>query len=211
MLYSFPPQQPTRIDPYNVPTFNYHNYHIYTQLCICVKVAYFAYIFHFHFHFNMALYLSNIFGCFSESSSPQSKRYECNGDVCVLRNPKENINKKASNTNNKQKQFSRFSIKWSPRSRFWIARLMILLQTGWLVLLIHQCNSLCSIYILFFFFFGEDILYFLLLLWISMHMHMRYRIVIVKWTIGGYKKWHIIYFSSHQLIYILPYSILIFS
>lgn len=157
MLYSFPPQQPTRIDPYNVPTFNYHNYHIYTQLCICVKVAYFAYIFHFHFHFNMALYLSNIFGCFSESSSPQSKRYECNGDVCVLRNPKENINKKASNTNNKQKQFSRFSIKWSPRSRFWIARLMILLQTGWLVLLIHQCNSLCSIYILFFFFFLERI------------------------------------------------------
>ncbi|CAJ2633960.1 unnamed protein product [Trifolium pratense] len=65
----------------------------------------------------MALHLSNIFGCFSESS-PQSKRYTCNGDVCVLRktSKEENLDKKSP----KQKQsprisFSRFSIKSSPR------------------------------------------------------------------------------------------------
>ncbi|PON51480.1 hypothetical protein PanWU01x14_215620 [Parasponia andersonii] len=41
----------------------------------------------------MAL-LSNIFSCFSESSdSPESKRYICNGDVCVLRKPKGNVMK----------------------------------------------------------------------------------------------------------------------
>ncbi|BAT80704.1 hypothetical protein LR48_Vigan07g023400 [Vigna angularis] len=40
--------------------------------------------------FSMALYLSNLFGCFSECST-ESKRYICDGNVCVLKNPKENL------------------------------------------------------------------------------------------------------------------------
>uniref|UniRef100_A0A803R801 Uncharacterized protein n=1 Tax=Cannabis sativa TaxID=3483 RepID=A0A803R801_CANSA len=46
----------------------------------------------------MAL-LSNIFGCFSS----QPKRYICDGDVCVLRNPKQNaIVNKSSKYKRKQ-------------------------------------------------------------------------------------------------------------
>ncbi|CAL0317470.1 unnamed protein product [Lupinus luteus] len=51
----------------------------------------------------MAMYLSNIFGCFSESS-PESKRYICDGTVCVLKKPKENLHKRSSSTSNKEKQ-----------------------------------------------------------------------------------------------------------
>ncbi|KAI4308000.1 hypothetical protein L6164_031120 [Bauhinia variegata] len=56
----------------------------------------------------MGLYnLSNVFGCFSESSS-ESKRCICDGDVCVLRIQKETPGKKSNNT--KQKQSFRMSI-----------------------------------------------------------------------------------------------------
>ncbi|RDX67288.1 hypothetical protein CR513_53856, partial [Mucuna pruriens] len=41
----------------------------------------------------MAAYLSNMFGCFSEGSS-ESRRYICDGDVCVLKRPKENLGKR---------------------------------------------------------------------------------------------------------------------
>ncbi|KAJ1389554.1 hypothetical protein SESBI_38171 [Sesbania bispinosa] len=73
----------------------------------------------------MALYLSNIFGCFSdsESSPPQSKRYICDDNVCILRSTKENLGngrKKASTKNIKPKpkqslrtSFARLSAKRS--------------------------------------------------------------------------------------------------
>ncbi|KAM7498895.1 hypothetical protein LguiA_023309 [Lonicera macranthoides] len=46
----------------------------------------------------MALF-SNFFSCFSETS-PQPSRFVCNGDVCVLRNPKASSSSAPQKTNN---------------------------------------------------------------------------------------------------------------
>ncbi|KAI4306104.1 hypothetical protein L6164_029412 [Bauhinia variegata] len=51
------------------------------------------------------LYLSNILGCFSGSSSSESKRYVCNGNVCVLRNQKEIIAEKKSKSERRKQSF----------------------------------------------------------------------------------------------------------
>ncbi|RDY04439.1 hypothetical protein CR513_11855, partial [Mucuna pruriens] len=63
----------------------------------------------------MASYLSNIFGCFSESSS-ESKGYICDGNVCVLSKPKEKSGKISSSTNKRKQSlrisFSCLSAKW---------------------------------------------------------------------------------------------------
>ncbi|KAL2316744.1 hypothetical protein Fmac_030620 [Flemingia macrophylla] len=56
----------------------------------------------------MAMYLSNIFGCFSECS-PESERYICDGNVCVLKKQKENIGKQTLSNGNKPKQSLRIS------------------------------------------------------------------------------------------------------
>ncbi|KAK7300060.1 hypothetical protein RJT34_10892 [Clitoria ternatea] len=72
----------------------------------------------------MVLHLSNMFGCFSESK-PESKRYTCDGDVCVLRNPKKNIVGNKASTKPKQ----RFGISFSAKALILILQL---LPVGWL-------------------------------------------------------------------------------
>ncbi|KAH0986974.1 hypothetical protein GBA52_014151 [Prunus armeniaca] len=66
----------------------------------------------------MALHLlSNILSCFSEAPQTQSKRYICDGDVCVLRNQKQLRGTKS--TKNKRRHslmkisFARLSMKRS--------------------------------------------------------------------------------------------------
>ncbi|RYR45455.1 hypothetical protein S245_022559 [Arachis hypogaea] len=72
----------------------------------------------------MALYISNLFGCFSESSSSESKRYKCDGNVCVLRNPKEEI----SSTKRSSSSINR-NIKPSKRN-FWTSSFSLLSPKG---------------------------------------------------------------------------------
>ncbi|RZB67067.1 hypothetical protein D0Y65_037455, partial [Glycine soja] len=54
----------------------------------------------------IAMYLSNIFGCFSEGSPEESQKYTCDGNVCVLKNPKENMGKPQTLSNSKKSRHS---------------------------------------------------------------------------------------------------------
>ncbi|KAK4727307.1 hypothetical protein R3W88_032224 [Solanum pinnatisectum] len=60
----------------------------------------------------MALF--NFCSCFSESSDSESSRFVCNGDVCVLRDPKSstdiNIKKKNKQKRSFRIQFSQISL-----------------------------------------------------------------------------------------------------
>nr|GMC70085.1 autophagy protein ATG8d [Ipomoea batatas]GMC72447.1 autophagy protein ATG8d [Ipomoea batatas]GMC75496.1 autophagy protein ATG8d [Ipomoea batatas]GMC76450.1 autophagy protein ATG8d [Ipomoea batatas] len=56
----------------------------------------------------MALF--NFWGCFSESS-PESSRYVCNGDICVLRDPNTTLKKKKTARQSFRIPFTQLSLR----------------------------------------------------------------------------------------------------